>query len=203
LLFDYTAVKTGRAEGGQYALVIHGELNQTMPDAERHQSFPPAWLKALLIGRRPRTTLVRLAVLVILSVIVFGFILLPSRITGPSMLPTYQDGSINFVNRLAFLFHEPRRGDIVSIRFSGTSVMLCKRIIGLPGESVEFARGRVLINGRLLDEPYVKYPCDWNHDPVRLGLSQYYVVGDNRSMPADLHEHGAVERERIVGRMLL
>ena len=170
-----------------------------MPDGVHHQTTLLAWLKAAIIGRKPKTTLIRLVVLVAVSVVVFGFVLLPSRITGLSMLPTYQDGSINFVNRLAFLFREPRRGDIVGIRLSGTSVMFCKRIIGLPGESIEFVRGRVRIDGRLLDEPYVKFPSDSEREPIRLGLDQYYVAGDNRSVS----ENGAVRRDRIVGKMLL
>ena len=62
--------------------------------------------------------------------------------------------------------------------------MLLKRIIGLPGETVAFVNGHVLINGQILDEPYEKSDCDWNAAPVTLGPDQYYYVGDNRSMPA-------------------
>ena len=54
------------------------------------------------------------------------------------MLPTYRSNRVNFVNRLSYRFHEPRRGDVVAIRLSGFSVMFMKRIIGLPGESVAF-----------------------------------------------------------------
>ena len=74
------------------------------------------------------------------------------------MLPTYHDGQINFLNRLAYLRHEPQRGDVVGIRYSGDSILLLKRIVGLPGEEVSFDEGKLFINGKPLEEPYVKSP---------------------------------------------
>jgi signal peptidase I len=157
----------------------------------------------LAIGRRPRVTLVRILVLVVVCVLVFGFWLVPIRIDGISMLPTHHTGQINFVNRLAYLRHEPQRGDLVSIRYAGRSVMLMKRIIALPGETLSFQNGRAYINGQPLAEPYVKFPCAWNTDPIPCGPGQYYVVGDNRSMAFELHTQGRAERARIVGKLLL
>ena len=170
------------------------------PDTSAPQ---PSWLQTLTVGRRPRYTLVRVLVVVVLSAIVFNFVLLPIRVTGISMLPTYRNHSINFVNRLAYRFHEPRRGDVVSIRFAGEHVSYMKRIVGLPGETVGFAQGRVIINGEALPEPYEKSPCDWNVPSVQLGPDEYYVVGDNRTMPAEDHVFGEVARARIIGRVLL
>ena len=155
------------------------------------------------MGRRPKVTLVRIAVLVVTSFVVFKFILLPIRVEGISMMPTYKDRSWNLVNRLAYLRHGPLRSDVVSIRLAGPHVMYLKRIIGLPGETVAFAHGRVLINGEMLKEPYEKLPCDWNCPPVALGPNEYYVVGDNRTMPPELHQHGEVPRSRIVGKLFL
>ena len=163
----------------------------------------PRWLRIALVGRHPKATLVRVAVLIVVCFVLFGYVLLPIRVQGISMLPTYQDRSVNFVNRLAYVWHEPRRGDIVSIRLAGPHVMYLKRIIGLPGETVAFRNGRVLINGEVLDEPYEKTPCDWNREPVRLGPDAYFVVGDNRTMPQQLHEFGETPRYRIVGKLLL
>ena len=107
----------------------------------RGQSKVPRWLRILVIGRNPKVTLARAVVLAVLCFVVFKFVLLHIRVEGISMLPTYQDGSAHFVNRLAYLWHEPRRGDVVSIRLAGSShLMYLKRIIGLPGETVAFAR---------------------------------------------------------------
>ena len=163
----------------------------------------PSWLRILLIGRRPEITLIRADVLAAVCFVVFRFILLPARVQGISMLPTYRDRQFNFVNRLAYLWHEPQQGDVVSVRLAGPSAMLMKRIIALPGETISFQGGHAFINGKMLDEPYVKLPCDWSEAPVTCGSTQYYVVGDNRSMPFESHEQGRAERDRIVGKLLL
>jgi signal peptidase I len=163
----------------------------------------PRWLQIALIGRNPKITLVRVVVLIVTCFVVFIFNLLPARIEGISMLPTYKDRSVNFVNRLAYHWHEPQRGDVVGIRLAGPHVMYMKRIIGLPGETVAFVDGRVLINGEVLDEVYEKSPCNWNYPPVKLGPDEYFVVGDNRTMPWQEHEFGRATRDRIVGKALL
>ena len=168
----------------------------------------PGWLRAALIGRNPKRTVVRIVVLVVTCFVVFSFVLLPIRVKGPSMLPTYQDGGVNFVNRLAYLRSGPKRGDVVAIRLSNSStlypsVMFMKRIIGLPGETVQFHEGHVLINGKNLEEPYLKRPCDWEGPPKPVAFGHYYVVGDNRSMPEDSHEEGRTTRDRIVGKIFL
>jgi len=170
-----------------------------------------SWLRTIVIGRNPRRTAVRLVVIVGVILLLRSYVLLPIRVDGPSMLPSYRDSSVNVVNRLAYLFHEPRRGDVVAIRYSGVSrlsgksIMLMKRVVGLPGETVEFVNGRLQINGRDVAEPYVKYSCSWDFRPDRwqLGEDEYYVVGDNRSMPYEDHKQGSANRERIVGRVML
>ena len=90
----------------------------------------------------------RLVILLIAVPVVFRFVLLPIRVEGSSMLPTYKDHGVNFVNRLSYSFQEPRRGDVVAIRTTGVSIMYMKRIIGLPGEAIEFRRGCVQVRPR-------------------------------------------------------
>ena len=166
----------------------------------RGRSPVPRWLRIAVIGRNPKVTLIRAAVLACLCFIVFKFVLLHIRVEGISMLPTYQDGSAHYVNRLAYVWRGPQRGDVVGIRLAGIHLMYLKRIVGLPGETVAFANGHVQINGEVLDEPYEKLPCDWNRPPEKLGPDEYFVVGDNRSMPQENHTFGKVERDRIVGK---
>jgi signal peptidase I len=172
-------------------------------EAKIETQSQPSWVRAILIGRKPKRTLVRILVLVVTCFVVFKFVLLPIRVEGGSMLPTYKEHGVNFVNRQAYRFHEPRRGDVVGIRLAGPSLMYLKRIIGLPGETIEFHQGQVLINGKILDEPYVKLQCDWERPPVTLPPDHYFVVGDNRSMPIEDHEMGDAHRNRIVGKILL
>jgi len=172
---------------------------------ETVQPAKASWVRTVIIGRNPRLTAVRIVVLVVSCLVLFKFALLPIRVDGPSMAPTYREGSVNFVNRLAYLHREPQRGDVVAVRYSGRSIMLMKRIVALPGESIEFVEGRVLINGRFLEEPYLKYNSDWTGRPLHYQLrdDEYYVVGDNRSMPFEDHVQGGARRERIVGKVLL
>lgn len=172
---------------------------------------PSLW-RTVVIGRQPKFTLVRILVLIGMIILTRQFFLVPIQVIGPSMLPTYQDHGVNFVNRRAYDSRDPQRGDVIAIRYSGPSMMLMKRIIGLPGETVAFHEGRAVINGRMLDEPYVQYKSDWDTDdprywnelqPVTLRPDQYFVVGDNRSMTPNLHTFGGAERQRIIGKILL
>ncbi len=166
-------------------------------------SGPPSWLRRVLIGRNPKRTLVRMAIWIAAVVLISQFVLLPIRVQGISMQPTYKAGTINFVNCLAYRFRSPRRGDIVSIKLAGRHVMYLKRIIGLPGETIAFHNGQVYINGQPLEEPYLKFPCAWEHEQEQIGPDEYYVVGDNRSMEFYDHEQGRSTRDRIVGKILL
>jgi signal peptidase I len=215
-----------RANSAHFAAAA--ELNDVrrMTD-EVPKPFLPRWLRIVLIGRRPSVTLVRIALLVVVMFTVFGFILLPVRVSGPSMLPNYRNGGVNLVNRFAYLRHEPRRGDVVTIRISGDeysagelfsdlghfrvqfrrlfrpSMMYMKRVVGLPGESIAFFDGQLLVNGQPLDEPYLKFSCHWEHEPIILGADQFFLVGDNRSMRMEDHTFLAKGRKRIVGKILL
>jgi len=169
-------------------------------------------LRVLLFGRNPKATFVRIIIWVVVCVVVFKVVLLRVEVDGISMLPTYRNHSKNWINRVAYFRHEPQRGDVVAIRLVQATdsisqlepphIMLLKRIIGLPGETVAFADGRVLINGEILDEPYEKFSCDWNVPPVTLAADEYYVVGDNRSMPEQNHTKGVFKRNQILGKIM-
>jgi signal peptidase I len=173
-------------------------------ELQAEKSPPPSWLKVVLVGRNPTRTFYRIIILVAVCVVLFRFILLPVRIDGISMLPTYKSNDINFINRLAYVFHEPRRGDVVGIRLrAGPHVMYMKRVVGLPGEIVAFHHGMLFIDGKAILEPYMRAPCDWNTFPEVLGPDQYYVVGDNRTMPAADHTKGKADRKLIMGKALL
>jgi signal peptidase I len=164
---------------------------------------PPWWLR-VLIGRRPKRTLVRIVILVAVCFLGRAYVLVPVRVQGPSMLPTYKDRGVNIVNRLAYAFHEPQRGDVVAIRLqAGEHIMYMKRIVGLPGETVAFHQGYLYINGKRMEEPYVKLRGNWEHEDQPVGLDEYYVVGDNREMARRDHEQGRPTRDHIIGKLLL
>ena len=154
------------------------------------------------MGKSWRNTLIRAGVLSLTAFIVFKFLFLPVRISGPSMEPAYKDGSINFINTLYSRFQAPQRGDVVAIRMAGRHIMLFKRIIGLPGERLKFEKGELVVNDEIINEPYLKTECDWSLEEVLIGENDFFVTGDNRGMALDAHTHGRVSKERIVGRAL-
>ncbi len=139
----------------------------------------PLWLR-LIVGRRPLVTLLRALVLVLVSVLVFRFWLLPIRVTGTSMVPTYHDRQVNFINRLAYFHSHPKRGDIVCVRLSQQQLLLLKRVVGLPGERVAIRQGVVYINGDQIEEPYANGKVPGRVAEFELKTSEYFVIGDNR-----------------------
>jgi signal peptidase I len=160
-------------------------------------------LKKVCVGSNWRHTVVRA---VILSVFVYGVcttIFLPVRIQGDSMLPLYETGDYGFINILAYRWGDPQRFDVVAIRMAGRSVMYLKRIIGLPGETVEIRDGAIHVNGEALSEPYLQFKSDWDLEKQSLSGDQYFVVGDNRGMSIRHHTFGKVKRHRILGRAWL
>jgi len=159
----------------------------------------------LIVGRSPRWTTVRVLFLIFVSLIVFKFVLLPIRVTGDSMYPTCRNGQIKLVNQLAYFRQKPERGDIVAVEFEGRRVLLLKRIIGLPGELFQVYEGEVYIDNKKLSEPYTrgKIPGPDNRslgnmDPIRLGKTEYMVIGDNRS----ISEGYLKDEKQIVGKLL-
>lgn len=161
------------------------------------------WIKVVALGRRPAWTLVRILILVGVCVVLFRHVILLRRIESVSMVPTFQEGSVHAINRLAYRAgRQPQRGDVVAVRTSGETVLYVKRIIGLPGESIAIRNGTVLVNGQPLEEPYVRRPRRaWNLPERNLGPDHFFVVGDNRSMAQEQHEFGAVDRQRVVGKV--
>lgn len=142
---------------------------------------------------------IRFGIVLVTAFIFFKFICLPLFINGRSMEPTYGARGLNFCWRPVFWFSSPKRQQIVIVRYAGYDEMLLKRLVAFEGEAVEFRNGVLYIDGKALDEPYVKYPCDWNM-PVRIvEKNKVYVVGDNRSMLIDEHKFGQVDKSRIAG----
>ena len=158
--------------------------------------------RRIVFGRNPRRTAVRVLVLASISFVTFRWVLVPMRAEGISMLPTYRSGSLNLVNRLAYLNQKPSRGDIVAIKLAGPHVLYVKRIIALPGERISLTEGQVYVNGVPLNEPYVRNRSPWDVPEVTLTSREYFVIGDNRGMRVADHDFGRVDVSRIVGRIV-
>jgi signal peptidase I len=143
--------------------------------------------------------LIRVSLVALFAYIFFGHLCIPFTIQGISMEPTYHNGGVNFCWRLHYLFSEPKRHDVVTVRFAGSKVMLLKRVVAREGEQVEFRGGKLFVDGKEIDEPYVRYPCNWNLPPRQVEEDCIYVVGDNRNMPIENHHFGQASKSRIMG----
>lgn len=178
-------------------------INELRTEQQTDDKPAPGLAQRIIFGRNPQWTLVRVIIWVVLLIAGSQFVIRPVRVQGVSMLPTYQDGRVNFVFRWSYKFREPARYDVVAIKMAGEHMMLMKRIIALPGETIGFHKGKAVVDGDYLDEPYLKLPSNWERVPVKLGPDEYFVVGDNRSMPKEDHLFGIASRNRIVGKAML
>lgn len=159
-------------------------------------------LRRIVFGSKPRRTFVRVLVLGAMSVVTFRWVLTPIRADGVSMLPAYRPGSFHLVNRVAFVYGAPSRGDVVAIRLAGPHVVYVKRVVALPGERFGMIKGQAYVNGVALPEPYVHNGAPWDVPEVTLTPDEYYVIGDNREMRAADHTFGRATRSRIIGRVV-
>ena len=144
-------------------------------------------------GAYPRKTLNWLLLVLALVLAIREWICMPALVFGTSMAPTLQDGQVVLVNKLAYLFRAPARGDIVCI-WTGREFLI-KRIIGLPGEGVALQNGKLYVNGRLVLEPYADHPGEVEIAPGKIPANSFGVIGDNRLGTIV----AVVNRGRIVG----
>ena len=130
-------------------------------------------------------------------------------IDGPSMMPNFHDGQQLLVNKAVYKLHEPERGDVVIFhppyRQEGD---LIKRIIGLPGESIEIKEGTVYIhqeggNALPLDEPYITEAARQSFKVVTIPVNSYFVLGDNRNNSNDSRSGWTLPRQNIIGKAWL
>jgi signal peptidase I len=126
------------------------------------------------------------------------------QVSGRSMTPTLYDGDRYVLNRLSFLYREPQISEIVVLRDPGHSDYAVKRIIAGPGDAIFFDHGKVIVNGKELQESYLAPFCQTQVPPSHpkqfvLGKDQYFVLGDNRSGSEDSRYYGPIKKDHIVG----
>ena len=108
------------------------------------------------------------------------------RIDGHSMNPTLADEQYLFINNVAYLLDEPEHGDIIVFRHPRNNLNLIKRVIGVPGDTVEVRDQQVYVNGQILNEPYIQAPPNYTGS-WSVPEDQYFVLGDNRNNSCDSH----------------
>ena len=162
----------------------------------------PTPLMRVVFGRNQRRTLVRAAVAGLLTYVVLRFVILPVRLRGISMEPTYRDGSFHLANLLSYTVRPPARGDVVVIEMTGRRALYLKRVLGLPGDRVSFSNGTCYINGAPLNEDYLEDKGQWTIPELVVPKGEYFVAGDNRRVEWESHTLGTVPRRKILGTIL-
>lgn len=136
-----------------------------------------------------------------------AYIAQPFVVSGASMDPTFETGEYLIVDELSYRFNEPERGQVIIFKFPrDPKTYFIKRVIGLPGETIDVRQGKVSVIDKnsetiTLDEPYVNE----NHMvsdtfTVTLAQNEYFVMGDNRAQSSDSRSWGPLERKFIIGR---
>jgi signal peptidase I len=123
------------------------------------------------------------------------------KVYGSSMLPTIEEGEYIIVSKTAYFLGEPRRGDIIVFGSpQDPKTDLIKRIIALPGDTVEIRDDKVSVNGTALTEPYIFDSPHYLMMPEEIPADHYFVLGDNRNNSSDSHRGWTVPRDNIVGK---
>lgn len=160
------------------------------------------------VRKEIRDMVVYFLIVLTVSVLIVIFVAQRTVVEGSSMNPTLTNGDNLIVNKITYKFSEPKRYDIVVFPYQHRKrTYYIKRIIGLPGETIQIDReGNIYINGEILQEDYGKEVIldpGRASDPITLGDDEYFVMGDNRNDSSDSRDHmvGNVKKKDFIGKI--
>ncbi|MCM8774958.1 MAG: signal peptidase I [Candidatus Omnitrophica bacterium] len=146
----------------------------------------------------------------ILATIIRTFILGPYKIPTGSMIPTFLVGDRIFVDKISYRFHPPNPGDIVVFKYPlDRKKDFVKRLAGLPGDEIEIRGGRLILNGRVMEDPpfsdhYYYNREDWDYakkgQRIKVPADSYFVLGDNSDQSSDSRHWGFVPKKDLIGK---
>ena len=152
-----------------------------------------------------------IAAVIVLSFLCVTFVGQRTKVIGQSMYPSLHDGDQLIVDKISYRFRAPRRFDVVVFPYRyEDNKRYIKRIIGLPGETVQIIDGEVYIEGEKLKDPYgetagLMEDCGIAEEPLTLAEDEYFVLGDNRNNSKDsrFSDVGPIHRDELIGRAWL
>lgn len=146
-----------------------------------------------------------LSLAVILAILIRIFLCEPFYIPSYSMSPILKPNDKILVNKLVYRIWEPSRGDIIVFKFPlDEKQHYIKRIIGLPGETIEGKGNKIIINDQTIKEDYLTQDLEFDDfGPYQVGAGEYYVLGDQRDDSEDSRYWGPLARKKIQGKAFI
>ncbi len=141
-------------------------------------------------------------IVVVAAILLFLYVISFMQVSGPSMEPTFKAGDLVFISKLHYRFGEPKRGDILVFENNGLKNLI-KRVIGLPGDKIEFKDNTLYLNDQPYKEDYLGegiVTYDFKSDVIPENC--YLVLGDNRPNSQDSRELGCIKKEQIIGKVI-
>ncbi|MDP2641649.1 MAG: signal peptidase I [Candidatus Yanofskybacteria bacterium] len=160
-----------------------------------------------MVGDVAKTVLIALLIVVPIRTFVFQ----PFLVRGASMEPNFHNGDYLLVDQLSYRFKSPERGEVIIFEFPfDPSQRYIKRVIGLPGETVEVQDGKVIVYNSgtgsvsfVLEEPYLSGMNTNGSSRLTLSDHEYFVLGDNRTHSSDSRKWGVLPERNIIGRVVI
>ncbi len=177
------------------------------PDLLQPKIEKPKGQTLLMIWETVKVLVISLAIILPIRY----YLVQPFFVKGASMEPDFEDGDYILIDEISYRFKGPERGDVIIFRYpEDHTQFFIKRVIGLPGETVEIKNDRVTIynqeapKGETLKEDYLaSYEKTLGDLKVNLGINEYYVLGDNRLQSSDSRRWGPVDKSLITGRAFI
>jgi len=139
----------------------------------------------------------------VIALLINLFVAQSTYVHGTSMEPNLHTDQRLIVEKVSYKLHPPHRGDIVVVAIDTSQIPLIKRVIALPGETIQIRNNQVFVNGVALEEDYLADVSQRNYGPFEVPPGQVFVMGDNRGASNDSRAFGAVPLEQILGRAWL
>ncbi|MDH7481643.1 MAG: signal peptidase I [Armatimonadota bacterium] len=149
-----------------------------------------------------------LVAIILVFLIIRPFFIQVYTIRSASMEPTLREGDHILLNKLVYRLRPPRDGEIIVFRApkswtaDGTEREFIKRLVGVPGDLIAVKNGKLLRNGKPVDEPYIKEPMNYEMDPIRVPRGKLFVMGDNRNNSNDSVKEGLLDLKRVLGKSI-